>query len=687
MRVKSAPLNLLLAALITAPAVQTAQADEGLLTFDNFPAARVKQLYGVDITPAWLDKVRMSTVRLSGCTASFVSPDGLMLTNHHCVNECLAQLSTPELDYIKDGFAAPAREDESSCATQRADVLVAMEDITEKVNAVTSGLNNLAASAARRKQLTTLEQACEEASPPTEPLKCESVTLYQGGQYFLYKYRRFTDVRLVFAPEDAIAAFGGDPDNFQFPRWDLDFALLRAYENGQPASTADFRKINWEGPAAGEPVFVPGHPGTTDRLLTVAQLQRTAKYIHFWLMRYTELRGRLIQFSKESQAHASMAADMLSSIENSVKRRRKQLDALLDDRMMARKQREETALRLTAGKLPGDDPWELLAQAARREQELSIPYVFIEQRAGFNSNLFGYAATLVRAAAERTKPNAERLREFTEAAMQQLQQELEAAVPIYPELEQLTLGFSLDRMREYLGPDYPLVQTMLKEFSPDELAQALIAGTQLADPAIRKALWDGGQAAIDASKDPMIRLALLVDPEARALRKQYEDEYEAPNEAGAEKIAAARFKAFGTTVYPDATFTLRLNYGTVQGWVENGKPVDPFTHLDRLYGRATGADPFRIPDSWLAVQDKLDMATPFNLSTNNDIVGGNSGSALLNARGEVVGLIFDGNIHSIAGSYWVDPTLSRSVAVHPAIIRVALTQVYDLPAIAKELGL
>ncbi len=647
----------------------------------------MKQLYGVDITPAWLDNVRLATVRLSNCTASFVSPDGLILTNHHCAASCLAQQSTPEHDRLQDGYAAPGRASEPRCPTQQADVLVAMENITAKVNAAIAGMNEKAANDARRKTLTALEQACETGSAKTQPLKCESVKLYQGGQYFLYKYKRYSDVRLVFAPEDAVAAFGGDPDNFQFPRWDLDFSLMRAYENGKPAATPQFRKINWDGPKAGEPVFVPGHPGTTERLLTVAQLERQAKYIHFWLLRYAELRGRLIQFSAESPAHASMAADMLNTMENSIKVRRKQLDALLDEQLMTSKKREETALRNKVGKLPGVDPWAQVAKAATRERELAYPYVFIEQRAGFNSQLYSYAMLLVRAAAERTKPNGERLREFTDAALPQLQQQIEAPVPIYPELEQVTLSFGLDRMREYLGPDYPLVRNLLKEDSPTSLAKALIGASKLADPAVRRALWDGGQAAIDASQDPMIRIAKLVDPEARTLRKQYEDEYDAPNEAGSGKIAAARFKAYGTSVYPDATFTLRLNYGTVQGWLENGKPVDPFTHLDLLYGRATGADPFRVPDSWLKVKDKLDMSTPFNLSTNNDIVGGNSGSALLNAKGEIVGLMFDGNIHSIAGTYWVDPKLNRSVAVHPAIIRMALTQVYDAPYIAKELGL
>jgi hypothetical protein len=687
MRLKAILTNLLLAALVALPALQPARADEGMWTFDNFPAAKVKQLHGVDITPAWLDTVRAATARIPGCSSSIVSAEGLLLTNHHCVTTCLAQQSTPTNDRLRDGYVAVSRAGEIRCGTMRADVLVGTEDITAKVSAAAAGLNDQAANDARRRTLTALEQACEQAAPKAQPLKCESAKLYEGGQYFLYKYKRYTDVRLVFAPESGIASFGGDPDNFQFPRWNLDMALLRAYENDKPAATPTFRKINWNGPAANEPVFAPGFPGATDRLLTVAELQREARYIHIWILRYAELRGRLIQFSKQSPANASMAASTLQSIENSIKVRRKQLDALLDDRMMNSKRADEAALRAKAGKLPGTDPWEQLAKAAKREQELSLPYLFIEQRIGFNSQLFNYARTLVRASAERAKPNGQRLREYTDAALPQLEQQLLAAAPVYPQLEQLTLTFGFERMRELLGPDYPLVRNLLQEDSPDSLAQALIAGSQLADPAVRKALWEGGKAAVDASTDPMIRIALLVEPEALALRKQYEDEYEAPAEAASTRIAAERFKAYGTSVYPDATSTLRLNFGTVQGWNENGRQVQPFTQLDRLFERATGADPFRVPDSWMRVREQLDLKTPVNLSSNNDIIGGSSGSALLNARGEIVGLLFDGNIHAIAGSYWVDPELNRAVSVHPAFIKLALTKVYPAADIAKELGL
>jgi hypothetical protein len=669
-------------AVVAMPAV----ADDGMWTFDNFPAATVKQKYGADITPAWLDRVRLSTIRLSNCTASFVSPEGLILTNHHCAAQCLAEISGPGQDRVRDGFVATDRSKELRCGTQYADVLVGLEDITAKVSDATRGKDDKAANDARKKVLTQLEQACEQAAGKKDPRNCESVKLYQGGQYFLYKYKRYSDVRITFAPEDAIAAYGGDPDNFQFPRWCLDMSVLRAYENGKPAKTPNFLPFNWQGPAENELVFVTGHPGSTDRLLTVAQLSELRSYLPFWLLRYAELRGRYLQFGKTSAENLRIVADQLGSLENSIKVRRKQLDALLDDRLIATKATAETALRARAAPGAGD-PWATMQKATSREQELRVAYTFLEGNAGFNSALFRYARALVRGAAERTKPNDERLREFTEGSLAQIEQQLTAPVPIYPELEKLTLSFGFERMREFLGPDYPLVRNLLKEDSPDSLAASLVDNTKLADPALRKQLWDGGQAAITASKDPMVRLAVLVDPELRANRKQFEDEVEAPIEAASEKIAAGRFAALGTSVYPDATFTLRLNYGTVQGWKEAGTQVAPFTRLGRAFERSTGSEPFRIPDSWLKVRDKLDMQTPFNISTNNDIVGGNSGSPMVNAKAQIVGLMFDGNIHSISGSYWFDTEKNRSVAVHPAIIREALTRVYDAKSLAAELGI
>jgi hypothetical protein len=674
----------LTAALLTATATR---ADEGMWTYDNFPTAKVKAQYGVNIDGAWLDRVREASVRLSGCSASFVSPEGLILTNHHCITACLSENSSKEKSLLDDGFVARERREEIPCRTQVADVLVGMENVTDKVEAATRGLDERAANEARKRAITGLEQACEKDTG----LKCQAVALYNGGQQFLYRYKRYTDVRLVFAPETGIAAFGGDPDNFQFPRWCLDMALLRAYENGKPVTVARPLRINFDGPKAGELVLVSGHPGSTDRLLTVDQLLALRNdELPPSLLRSNELRGRYIEFAKKGDAERRITADTLFGLENGIKVRRKQLDALLDEGMMDDKRAKEAELRARVAADPSfagfGDPWADIAAANARARDIDTELGYLEGGAGFQSRLFRVARTLVRGAEERTKPNGERLREFTDAQLPRVQQQLAAATPVYPEVERLTMSFGLERMREWLGPDHAVVRKLLAKDSPDSLAASLVDGSKLADPAVRMALWNGGAAAIAASDDPMIKLAREIDGPARALRKRYEDEVQAPTAAAEEKIARARFKVYGTEVYPDATFTLRLNYGTVQGWVEKGSPVEPFTRLGRAFERATGQPPFNVPASWERARGKLDLSTPFNLSSNNDIIGGNSGSPLLNARGEVVGLIFDGNIHSISGSFWFDTVKNRAVAVHPAIMREALRKVYDAPTLLKELG-
>ncbi len=673
----------------------TSQADEGMWTYHAFPAAAVREKFGVTLDQAWLDRVRLGTVRLSGCTASFVSPDGLILTNHHCIESCLADLSTEQDDLIANGFLATDRSRERRCETQVADVLVEMTNVTDRVAAAVAGKDEKAANEARKKTLTEIEQACEAASQKnkkTGPRKCQTVNLYNGGQYWLYQYKRYTDIRVAFAPERSIAAFGGDPDNFQFPRWCLDMGILRAYENGKPAKTPNYLKINFAGPAAGELTLVSGHPGTTDRLLSLAELKTQRDYdVPRWLLRAAELRGRYIQFGKTSPEAARTVDDLLNSLENGIKVRRKQLDALLDDSLMARKQAEEAALRQFVANNAAfgasfGDPWAEIERAQQVERAIALPFTFIEGGAAWGGRLASSARLLVRAASEREKPNTERLREFTDAALPRIEQQLGAKTPVYPEVEVLRITFGLERMREWLGPDHPLVRRLLSSESPDALARRWVTGTKLADPAVRLALWRGGKAAIEASDDPLIVFARSVEAEARALRQRYEDEVEAPVQAASEKIARARFAALGTSVYPDATFTLRLNYGSVQGWDENGTTVVPFTRLSRAFERATGSDPFRIPASWERVKSQLDMNTPFNLSTNNDIIGGNSGSPMVNAKGEIVGLVFDGNIHSISGSYWFDTAKNRTVAVHPAIMREALSKVYRAEALLRELG-
>src|SRR5450755_2668670 len=487
-------LLLVLACLAALPAL----ADEGMWTFDNFPSSPVKQRYGADITPAWLDHVRLSTIRLSNCTASFVSPSGLILTNHHCVESCLAELSSKDKSLVELGFAAANRAAELRCPAQIADVLVGAENVTDTIARTTAGLSETAANDTRKRTLTSLEQECEQASAKAKSgkLRCQIVTLYQGGQYFLYKYKRYDDVRLVFAPEADIASFGGDPDNFQFPRWSLDFSVLRAYENDKPAVTPNFLQINFEGPAVNQLVFVSGHPGSTARLQTRAQLEFDRDLpLPTTLMRASELRGRFIQFGTTNPADDRIVQAPLNSLQNVIKVRRKELDALHDDSLMISKAEAEEKLRASA-RLSGADPWHEIESASTRERALYLQYTFLEGGAGFNSGLFRDARLLVRGADERMKRNTDRLREFTDASLPLIQRELYAQVPVYSELEVLTLSFSLERMREWLGPDNPVVRRLLSKESPASLATRLIAETKVDDADVRKVLWQGGKTAV-----------------------------------------------------------------------------------------------------------------------------------------------------------------------------------------------
>ncbi len=568
-------------------------------------------------------------------------------------------------------------------------MLVETEEITGDVSVATRDKAESEANEARKEMLTRLERECEEESK--QELSCESVSLYNGGQHWLYKYKRYEDVRLVFAPESAIAAFGGDPDNFNFPRYCLDMAFLRAYENGRPARTPDHLAWRSDGPAEGEPVFISGHPGSTERLLSLAELKfHRDVFLPHWLLRYAELRGRMIQYGKTGEEPLRVVQSPLLGIENSFKVRSNELKALLDDELLARKEQEERKLRDAvmadpAMKAAYGSTWDGIAGALEVFTAFRDPYLFLERSVAFDGDLFGYARTLVRVAAEREKPDEKRLREYTETSLPQIQQRTFAKRPIYSDLEELRLSFSLEKLREFLGPDDPIVKMVLGKDSPDEVARALVSGTRLGDTEVRKALWEGGRKAIESSDDPMIKLALKVEPESRRLRKRYEDEVEAVVEANSEKIARARFAILGTDTYPDATFTLRVTYGSVKGWLEKGKDIHPFTTIGVAYDRATGDDPFRMPERWVRAKNDLDLDKRFNFVLTTDITGGNSGSPVMDKDGNLVGLAFDGNIHSIAGDYWFDESKNRTVAVHAAAMLEALDVAYEADALVGEL--
>lgn len=669
-----------------------ARADEGMWTFDNVPRAAIEAKYGVRVTDAWLDHLRLASVRLEGgCSGSFVSGDGLVLTNHHCVDSCLQDLSSAGKDLVADGFYAKTAADERRCEAFEASSLIKLEDVSAKIDAAIRGLAGAEAFGAREAEKTRLEADCEKASG-SKDIRCEIVDLYNGGQTWLYTYRRYQDVRLVFAPEIAIANFGGDPDNFNFPRYNLDMSILRVYDGGKPLKPERFLAWSAEGAKAGEPVFVTGHPGTTNRRLTVDQLQtRRTAILPLRLYMASELRGRLIQFGKLGAEPYRVMLDDLLRIENGLKVGRGQLAALDDADFIRRKAEEESAFRKVVES--SADPrvkaaagaWDEIARAHQVFRAIYPRYILVDGRQGFLGDLFEHARTLVRAGDERARPNTERLREYTDAQLPSLELAIASKAPIALDLEELELGFALEKLREWLGPDDPLVKKVLGDQSPDDLAHAAVSGTKLTDPDFRRKLWEGGKAAIEASDDPMIRLARRVEPDARAVLDRYKKEVEAVETAATERISRARFLAEGTSVYPDATFTLRLTYGAVEGLDEGGKKVGPFTTYGALYPRVTGRDPFALPGSWLTAKPKLEAGKTFNFVATTDITGGNSGSPVVDRNGRLVGLCFDGNIHSIGGSFWFDAAKNRTVAVDSGGMLEALRKVYGADRLVAEL--
>jgi hypothetical protein len=680
-------LSLLCATALMGPGL--AHADEGMWTFDNFPMAKVNAKYHTDIDQAWLDHVRGSAARLSvGCSSSVVSAYGLVLTNHHCVRDCAQQISDAQHDYVANGFIAASGAEEKLCPGLEADILDQITDVTNQVLGATAGKTGQEFIHARNATIAGIEAAACKGRE--DKYQCQVVNLYEGGQYKLYTYRKFTDVRLVFAPEAQTAFFGGDPDNFNFPRYDLDCGFLRLYENGKPAQTPTHLTWNAAAPTAGEAVFVAGNPGRTERLFTADQLL-TLRTIGLptSLALLSELRGRLIRFGEESPEHARISNDELFGIENSFKALRGQDEALLGTDLIEQKRKADAALRRRVQADPAlraeiGDPWRDVARIQTEVAALSLPYSLTERLAPQVSTLYQYAVDLVRGAEERSKPNQDRLPEFSDSRLPIMEKLLFDDQPVYPELEQLNLEFMLSKLREYLTADAPETAIFLGKQSPEELSHTL-AASRLGDPALRKQLWDGGLAAIRTSQDPMIQFVLRTDEAARGIRKEYEGKVTGPSEAAAQRIARARFAVYGTSIYPDATFTLRLSYGAIDGWTLNGQTVPPFTEFAGLYRRATGEFPFALAPRWIAAQGKLNQSTVFDLATTNDIIGGNSGSPLIDAKGEVIGAIFDGNIYSLGGDFAFDPALNRSVAVSTAAITEALGTVYGDTRLVHEL--
>jgi hypothetical protein len=659
-----------------------ASAEEGMWTLDNFPAETVRSEYGWAPDQAWLDKVRNSAVRLTGgCSASFVSSEGLILTNHHCVASCLFDNSDGEQDYLLNGFVADRRELELKCPGQQAEVVTGISDVTETVKASFAGLAGEALTKARDAKIAEIEAAgCTDRATT----RCQVVNLFGGGQYKLYTYRKYSDVRLAWAPEDRAATFGGDPDNFNFPRYSLDASFLRAYENGKPVKTPAHLEWNPRAPKDGEITFVVGNPGSTSRLYTQSQLafEREVR-LPTTLATLSELRGRLVRAMEESPEHAREGGDMLSGIENSLKVYIGRTKALNDPAFTGKLAAAEADLKTKSEANDAiGDPWSEVEQAVDAYRALYLPLRFTQP----SGDLYGYAQALVFAAEERSKPNAERLPGYTDSALPLTEKRLLDERPVYPWLDELTMQWSLSKAREYLGVDDPDSKLLLGKESPEQLAERLVEGTGLADSAVRKQLWDGGLAAIQASDDPMIQYALKLSQRQRELKALTDENYSGPLAGAGAQLADARFAAYGDALYPDATFTLRISYGRVKGWNERGNDVPILTTMGGTFERATGNAPFDVAPAYAANQTRIDPTTTYDFVTTNDIIGGNSGSPVIDRAGTVIGAAFDGNIHSLGGNYGYDGTFNRTVVVSTDAVQEALENIYPAPALVKELS-
>ncbi|MGO8675660.1 MAG: S46 family peptidase [Limisphaerales bacterium] len=673
-------------------------ADEGMWLYNHPPREAIRDKYGFELTDAWLKNLQLCSVRFGGASGEFVSEEGLILSNHHVGSRALQRLSTKEHNYLRDGFYARTRQEEQPCPGLEVSVLEEIEDVTARVNAaVQPGLADEEAFRARRAIIAAIEKESQDKTG----LRSEVVTLYQGAEYHLYRYKRYTDIRLVFAPEEQTAFYGGDPDNFEYPRFDLDICLFRAYEKGQPAKVEHYLKWSRNGPADRELVFVSGHPGRTDRLRTVGELE----YLRDWeyprtLQRLNRLEVLYGAYSARSAENTRRARNDLFGVRNSRKAREGALAGLLDAKLMEARRASEEKLRasvrtlvengkLGAGASPAqvEQAWERIVQAQQAIAQRAVEYELLEQGAGFNSVLFRYARSLLRSAVERSKPDGVRLEEYQEAGRASFEHELFAENPVYEDLETLKLTDSLTSLAGDGRYNQPVVHKVLSGLSPHERAFAAVHGTKLASPATRRQWYEGGLQALAEAHDPMIELARQVDDEARAVRKEVEARREAIRQAHAQ-IGKARYALEGANQYPDATGTLRLSYGVVAGYEEDGQHVPFQTTLAGLYQRAAGQNyrpPFDLPERWLANEKKLNPATPFDFVCTADIIGGNSGSPLVNRRGEFVGIIFDGNIQSLVADFLYTEEQARAVCVHSAAIIEALENLYDAKPLAEEL--
>ena len=677
-----------------------ARADEGMWLFSAPPLKQLKEKYQFEPAPQWLEHLQKASVRFnSGGSGSFVSATGLCITNHHVAADALQKSSSEQHNYLKDGFYAKTNAEEIKCADLELNVLISTEDVTARVNGVVKpGMNPDQASAARGNAIAAIEKESKEKTG----LRSDVITLYQGGAYHLYRYKRYDDVRIVFAPEQQMAFYGGDPDNFEYPRFDLDICIFRVYEKGQPAKIDNYLKWDSQGPSDGELTFVSGSPGKTDRQLSLDELADMRDRFLPYLLRMFNRREVLgTAYSERSFENARKARDDLFGDQNNRKRYDGYLAALLDPEVWSSLQARGQKVRDATARDPKlrstGAAYDRIKKAQAELAEIAPRYCYLEQErpitVGYRGpralygNLFKYARLLTRALDERAKPNGERIAAFRDSARESLELELFSSEPIYDDYETLRLTDSLTDFASQFGANDPLVQKVLAGKSPHARAVELVSGTKLKDVAVRKDLYAKGAAALQSADDPMLDLARMIDAPAREARKIYDAQEEIKKQAYSE-IAKARFAIEGTSSYPDATFTLRLSYGTVRGYEQDGKQIPAFTDFAGLYQRSTEHDnkpPFDLPQRWIDKKSNLNLATHFNFVSDADIIGGNSGSPVVNKAGEFCGIIFDGNIQSLVLDCVYTDKQARAVSVDSAAITEALRKVYDANALAYEL--
>lgn len=675
----------LLAAAFFSPAVR---ADEGMWTFDNPPAKQLQEKYNFTPTQEWLDHLRLSSVRLNdGGSGSFVSPHGLLLTNHHVARGQLQKNSSAEHDYIRDGFYAATPEQEMKSQDLEVNVLVSYENVTDRVNTATKGAKNTEEEFAKRRAV--IAEIQKESTEKTG-FRSDVVALYQGGEYWLYRYKKYTDVRLVFAPEQQAAFFGGDPDNFTYPRYNLDMALYRVYENGKPIDSKDYLKWNPQGAGDGDLVFVSGHPGSTQRLATYASLVFDRDTVTPIIIQVLKRRiATLKDYSERGPEQTRQAASQIFGLENSLKVYVGRLAGLQDKNLMEKKKREEEDFREKVDANPElkqryGQAWDGVAEAIDKAK----PRIKEQYFRSTDSQLAGLAVTLVTYVAEIQKPDGERLEGFHDSQLESLRLRLFSPAPIYPEMEIARMTSALEAGVKELGPNDPWIKAVLDGRTPKDAANQMISGTKVGDAAFRKSLAEGGQTAVEASTDPLIAMARRIDPIRREQIKWFERNVQSVEQRSGEELGRARFAVYGKNTYPDATFTLRLSYGQVMGYPMNGTKAPYKTTMYGLYDRAASFNdkvPFDLPKRYVDGKDKLDLATPFNFVTTNDIIGGNSGSPVVNRQGDIVGLIFDGNIQSLVGDFVYDSYQNRAVAVHTAVMTEALKKLYGAQKLVDEL--